>query len=86
MVWHCIAYIVLMCRKLLAHSAVVWLTINSNLHSLGNQPVKGIRLWFTDDLSLLCTAYREPFLYTVHYNAIQVMHITGRTAGINIPP
>jgi len=35
---------------------------------------------------LLCAAYREPFLYTMHYNAVQVMHIADRAASISTPP
>jgi len=35
---------------------------------------------------LPCAAYREPFLYTMHYNAVQVMHIADRAASISTPP
>jgi len=34
----------------------------------------------------VCAVYCEPFLYTVHYNAVQVMHIADVVGGINEPP
>jgi len=45
-----------------------------------------MQLCQTGDCGCCFTAYREPFLYTIHYNAVQVMHIADRGADTQMPP